>query len=200
MTPWILALLLTTPVSGFEGFDKMKPNDAPSGWQCGTTGGGAPKWAVRGEPTAPSGPHVLEQTGRADFAWCVDPRISLADGFVEVRLKPVAGEEDQAGGLIWRWKDRGNYYLARANALEDNVTIYKVVDGRRRSFKTIELEVAAQQWHTLRVEFKGNRFSVIFNGKRVIEADDSQFSAPGPAGVWTKADSVTAFDDFQFGR
>jgi hypothetical protein len=116
-----------------------------------------------------------------------------------VKFKPVAGKEDQAGGVIWRCKDADNYYIARANALEDNVTIYRTIGGRRVSFKSVDTNVASGVWHTLRVDFAGNKFTVTFDGKAVIEATDENFKDAGKVGVWTKADSVTLFDDFSHG-
>ncbi|HYL93808.1 MAG TPA: family 16 glycoside hydrolase, partial [Alphaproteobacteria bacterium] len=120
-------------------------------------------------------------------------------GFVEVKFKPVSGKEDQAGGLVWRAKDSNNYYIARANALEDNVTIYHTIKGRRVSFKNVNEKVTSGVWHTLRVEFEGNKFTLTFDGKKVIEATDDSFSDAGKVGVWTKADSVILFDDFSYG-
>ena len=101
--------------------------------------------------------------------------------------------------MVWRAKDANNYYIARANALEDNVTIYHTIDGRRVSFKSIGTKVASGVWHTLRVDFHGNQFVVTFDGQKVIEASDDSFKDAGKVGVWTKADSVTLFDDFHYG-
>src|SRR5205814_8494178 len=122
----------------------------------------------------------------------------LKDGFVEVKLKPVSGKEDQAGGVIWRVRDANNYYVARANALEDNVTIYHTINGRRVAFKSINKKVTSGVWHSLRVDFEGNKFTVSFDGKKVIEANDESFKDAGKVGMWTKADSVTLFDDFNY--
>ena len=124
--------------------------------------------------------------------------MAIKDGFVEVKFKPVSGRDDQAGGLIWRFADGDNYYVARANALEDNVTIYHTVAGKRSSFKNVDAKVAGNVWHTLRVDFKGSHFTVSFDGKAVLEADDQTFAGAGAVGVWTKADSVTLFDDFTY--
>jgi hypothetical protein len=88
------------------------------------TGRGSPQWRIEANASAPSQPNVLKQSGRGTFPWCVKQSASLANGFVGVKFKPVAGREDQAGGLVWRWKDGDNYYVARANALEDNVSLY----------------------------------------------------------------------------
>jgi hypothetical protein len=116
-----------------------------------------------------------------------------------VRFKPVAGKEDQAGGVIWRVQDADNYYIARANALEDNVTIYHTINGKRVAFKSINTKVTSGVWHTLQVEFHSNHFAVIFDGNKVIDATDESFANAGKVGVWTKADSVTAFDNFTYG-
>jgi len=180
-------------------FDDIQPGALPKGWVPGATGKGSPQWAVIRDETAPSKPNVLAQTGKATFPFYVDGSLSFEDGFVEVKFKAISGKEDQAGGLIWRFKDKDNYYVARANALEDNVTIYRTVKGARRQFKTIEVKVAPHSWHTLRVDFKGNHFVVTFDGQRALDAYDNTIQGAGAVGVWTKADSVTYFDDFQCG-
>lgn len=115
------------------------------------------------------------------------------------RERRHCGKEDQAGGVIWRAKDSNNYYVARANALEDNVTIYHTINGRRTEKKRTNMKVASNQWHTLRVDFERTRFTVTFDGKKALEWDDSTFKDSGKVGVWTKADSVTLFDDFTNG-
>jgi hypothetical protein len=181
-----------------ETFENVKLGQLPRGWLAGVTGQGSPKWAVEKDDSAPSKPNVLKQSGEGTFPWCVKKDVSLTDGHVEVKFKPIAGKEDQAGGLVWRWQDGDNYYIARANALEDNVTIYHTVKGRRVAFKNTNTKVTSSEWHTLRVDFKGKRFTVSFDGKKVIDADDDTFSKPGAVGVWTKADSVTLFDDFTY--
>lgn len=181
-------------------FDDTKAGELPKGWVAGVTGEGKPKWSVEADASAPSKPNVLKQSGEGRFPYCVKKDVSLKDGFVETKFKPVSGRDDQAGGLIWRFKDGDNYYVARANALEDNVTIYHTVAGKRASFKNADAKVSSGEWHTLRVDFKGAHFTVSLDGKAVIEADDSTFSEAGAVGVWTKADSVSLFDDFQYGE
>lgn len=180
-------------------FDQDAPGASPMGWQCGRTGSGSPRWQVEADASAPSKPHVLKQSGAAAFAWCVRQGTAIADGFVEVKFKPLAGREDQAGGVIWRWKDGDNYYVARANALEDNVSLYYTENGRRKTLKYVDASVAAGTWHTLRVEFNARRIKVLHDGKPCIELEDDHIQGGGAVGVWTKADSVTAFDDFSYG-
>ena len=180
-------------------FDAAKTGAAPSGWTAAQTGSGQAKWTIEKDDTAPSKPNVLKQSGEAAYPVCIKDDTLLKDGFVEVKFKPVAGREDQAGGVLWRAKDADNYYIARANALEDNVTIYHTIKGKRVSFKNVNTPVKSGVWHTLRVDFAGNTFAVTFDGKKVIEASDDSFADAGKVGVWTKADSVTLFDDFAFG-
>ncbi len=179
-------------------FDDNKTGAAPAGWTATQTGSGTAKWAIEKDESAPSKPNVLKQSGQATFPVCFKNDTNIKDGFVEVKFKPVAGKEDQAGGVIWRVQDANNYYIARANALEDNVTIYHTINGKRVAFKNIKTKVTSGVWHTLRVDFKGNKFTVTFDGTKVIEATDASFANAGKLGVWTKADSVMLFDDFTY--
>jgi len=188
-------LIMNSARAASVNFDDTTPGGAPSGWTATKTGTGEPKWAVVADDTAPSKPNVLKQSGEATYPVCIRD----ATGFVEVKFKPVSGKEDQAGGLIWRCKDADNYYIARANALEDNVTIYHTIRGKRVSFKNTNTKVTSGAWHTLRVDFEGNKFTVTFDGNKVIEATDESFTEAGMVGLWTKADSVTLFDDFTYG-
>ena len=194
MAPMSLAMAQTQTIN----FDNFKTGDPPAGWTATKTGSGQAKWTVERDDTAPSKPNVLKQSGKATYAVCIKVDTNLKDGFVEVKFKPISGEEDQAGGVIWRAKDANNYYIARANALEDNVAIYHTIQGRRTEKKRASMKVATNQWHTLRVDFQNNHFTVTFDGKNAIEWDDNTFKDAGKVGVWTKADSVTLFDDFMY--
>jgi hypothetical protein len=169
---------------------------SPAGWQCGATGGGSPQWTLEKDA---SGSQVLQQSGIAPYAWCVKPGVKLTDGFVEVRFKPVAGREDQAGGVVWRWQNGDNYYVARANALENNLSLYYTSGGTRHTLEYVNAPVAPNTWHRLRVEFSGPRITVSLDGKPYIKTTDTHIAAAGGVGVWTKADSVTAFDEFSAG-
>jgi hypothetical protein len=189
----------TTAAAQTAGFDTDLVGGLPEGWKAGVTGRGTPKWTVEADASAPSRPNVLKQSGSGTFPWCARPGVSLADGFVEVKFKPLSGREDQAGGVMWRWKDGDNYYIARANALENNVSLYYTANGRRNTLKYVDAPVAGNAWHTLRVEFSGKSIRVIYDGKPAIEMDDAHIAGAGAVGVWTKADSVTLFDDFGYG-
>ena len=191
-------LAAATPMETVN-FDTAPTGQAPAGWTCTRTGSGDAKWTIEKDDTAPSRPNVLKQSGVATYPVCFKNDTSLQNGFVEVKFKPISGKEDQAGGVAWRLKDANNYYVARANALEDNVTIYDTVNGRRTERKRANMKVAPNQWHAFRVDFQGNHFTVTLDGKRAIEWDDGTFKDTGKVGVWTKADSVTLFDDFTYG-
>jgi hypothetical protein len=189
------------------GFDNAKPGKPPAHWTGTQTGTGAAKWSVEQDDSAPSKPNVLKQSGEATYPICINDDAHLKNGFVEVKFKPLSGKEDQAGGVIWRVLDKDNYYVCRANALEDNVTLYKTVAGKRNVLDIVGREggygvkekVATAQWHTLRVDFQGPRFQVTFDGKHLFDVEDGTFTEAGHVGVWTKADSVTIFDDFSWG-
>jgi len=180
-------------------FDKVEVGKPPAGWTATQTGTGQAKWEVVQDASAPSKPNVLKQSGQATYPICLKDDTNLKDGFVEVKFKALSGKEDQAGGLIWRAKDANNYYVARANALENNITIYHTINGRRTEKKRARTNVPTNQWHTLRVDFQANHFTVMFNGQQALVWDDETFKAAGKVGVWTKADSVTVFDDFTYG-
>ena len=195
----VTALLDQLQPAGSSNFDKAEVGKAPSGWTATQTGTGHASWAVVVDDTAPSKPNVLKQSGQATYPICLKDDTNIKDGFVEVKFKPISGREDQAGGLVWRAKDANNYYIARANALENNVTIYHTINGRRTEKKRANMKVAGNQWHTLRVDFQGNHFTVTYDGQKALDWDDETFKDAGKVGVWTKADSVTAFDDFAYG-
>lgn len=202
----ILSILITGAMlpqvwaadSPADSFDTR--TGAPQGWTSAVTGKGEAKWTIEKDDSAPSKPNVLKQSGQGTYPVCTKDNASLRDGFVEVKFKAVSGKEDQAGGVIWRCKDKDNYYIARANALEDNVTIYHTINGQRVAFKNVNHKVTSGAWHILRVDFKGSQFTVTFDGEKVIEASDDSFTAAGKVGLWTKADSVTLFDDFKYGE
>ena len=185
-------------------FEKMKLGQAPEGFEEAQTGPGARgEWFVREDASAPKGRKVLVQlstdptSGR--FPLCIFQDLSAKDVQVSVAFKPVAGKVDQAAGIVVRYKDANNYYVARANGLEDNVRLYKVEGGNRKQFAGVE-KVAAPatgSWHSLSLKVVGNKFEVAMDGKKLFEATDDTFKDAGRVGLWTKADSVTEFDDLR---
>jgi len=212
MKTWMTVLLTTglmacVSLGETVNFDNTEVGKLPANWTGAKTGGGEPKWAVVADDSAPSKPNVLKQSGVATYPVCIKEDTKLKDSYVEVKFKAVSGKEDQAGGVIWRCKDANNYYVARANASEDNVVLYKTVNGKRTALDIVGRKggygvkepVPLGTWHTLRVEFAGDKSTVIFNGKKLFDVQDDTFTEPGKVGLWTKADSVTLFDDFSYG-
>jgi hypothetical protein len=193
------------------GFDTAKAGSVPPDWTVAMTHeGGPPKWQVVHDPSAPSKPNALAQvstdstSGR--FPLAIYEKAELLNGSVTVRFKTISGERDQAAGLVWRYKDPGNYYIVRANALEDNVVLYKVEGGKRLSLAPkgtpsrtygVRRKVPKGTWCTLTVSIQGPHFEVFFDGDKIMDVEDSTFTTAGRTGLWTKADSVTYFDDFR---
>lgn len=176
----------------------MQPGLAPPDFAFARTGGGAPaEWRVVADPSA-AGQKVIAQvsTDRTDYRFplAVYQPISAKNVDVAVRFKPVAGTVDQAGGIAIRLTSPDDYYVVRANALEDNVRFYRVVNGRREELKGANTKVGTGQWHTLQLRAEGERFTVSFDGKKLLDAEDNTFAKPGKVALWTKADSVTHFD------
>ncbi len=185
---------------GVSTFDKDTVGNAPEGFSFARTGKGPEgTWVIQKADDAPSAPNVLAQTSTDDtdvrFPVAVRNEGTWKDLVVSVKFKAVSGQTDQAGGVVFRYQDANNYYLVRANALEDNIRIYAVKDGERRQFESKSLKVPPGKWHAIKVEARGSHFTVSFDGQEAFQADDKTFDAPGKVGVWTKADSVTQFDD-----
>jgi hypothetical protein len=210
---WTLALFGTAAAANAQnyGFDDQKAGDPPKGITCALTGKGRPGvWRVKDEPTAPSPRNVLAQTDDDGtsyrFPVCVVDGLTAADLDLSVRFKPVSGAGDQAAGLVWRYRDKDNYYIVRANALENNVVLYKVEKGKRTDLDPKgsgpfaygkKVRVPSGTWSTLRVVARGPLFEAYLDGQKLFEVEDSTFTSPGQVGVWTKADSVTHFDDLK---
>ena len=178
---------------------QMMLGSAPTGFTFARTGkGGEAEWTVAEDQTASQG-RAIEQTStdRTDYRFplAIHESLSAANLDVEVRFKAVAGKIDQAGGIAVRLQDADNYYVVRANALEDNVRFYRVVQGRREQLEGANLEVTANQWHTLRLRAEGERFTVSYDGKMLFGVIDKTFAEAGGVALWNKADSVTRFDE-----
>lgn len=178
---------------------------APKGFEFGHTAkvGTPGKWVVQSEGSNKYLAQLDPDNTRSRFPVAVVADVRAADVDLSVRFKPVSGRVDQAAGLVWRFQNEDNYYIARANALENNVVLYKVENGKRTDLPVEgegrtygkKAQVPAGQWSTLRVVATGPLFEVHFNGGKLYEVEDTTFKQPGKVGVWTKADSVTQFDD-----
>src|SRR2546430_11901108 len=198
------ASAMTDNTASFEADALGTP---PKGWTATKHGKGDPKWTIEQDKTASSSSKVVKQSGRATYPLLLKDDTDIKDGFIQIKFKAVAGAEDRAGGVVWRARDANNYYVARANALEDNVVLYKTVEGVRSALDIVgrkggygvAVSVPPNEWLSLRVEFKGSRFRVLYNGQQLFEVEDSTFNDAGKVGLWTKADSVTLFDKVIYG-
>jgi DNA-binding beta-propeller fold protein YncE len=180
-------------------FEKDEIGKSPTGFAFALTGQGKPGvWIVKKDDQAHGKVLVQTDADTTDYRFpvAVYDRFSAKDVDVSVRFKALSGRGDQGAGIVWRYRDQNNYYITRCNALEDNCTIYDVVNGRRQAFLNQNVKVASNVWHTLRVEAMADHFVVTFDGKNVLDVKDGTFKDPGKVGLWTKADSVIAFDDF----
>jgi hypothetical protein len=214
MRAWMLTAIAVQGIARGEviRFDHATPGSAPAGWTVAMThAGGAPKWEVVRDETAPHSPMVLAQVSRdataGRFPLAVWDRAIIRNGEVSVALKAVDGNVDRAAGIVWRYQDPNNYYIVRANALENNVVLYKVEAGVRLSIAPkglpsraygVKHEIPSLRWNTLRVVFNESLFTVFLNGERLFEVEDQTFKDAGKVGLWTKSDSVTYFADFTF--
>jgi len=188
-------------------FETDAVGTVPKGWTATKTGKGDPKWTIEQDQTAPSKSKIVKQSGTATYPLLLKDDTQIRDGFVEIMFKAIAGSEDRAAGIVWRARDANNYYVVRANALEDNVVLYKTVEGVRSALDIVgrkggygvEVSVPANEWLRLRVQFNGSRFRVLYNGQQLFEVEDATFKDSGKIGLWTKADSVTLFDKMLYG-
>jgi hypothetical protein len=189
------------PASGAKTitFDSDAVGSAPTGFELARTGGGAEgKWVVRDDKDKPGNKVLVQESAdKTDYRFplAVVKEGTYRDVTLTVRAKPISGEVDQGFGFVWRYKDPENYYVTRCNADEDNCTIYHVVNGSRRAFQNKGTTVAKATWHSMKLEARGDHFTVWFDGKKVLDAKDETFKDAGKVGLWTKADSVIAFDD-----
>jgi len=188
-------------------FENAAVGSPPPEFSTALTNGGKPGlWVVERNDPGNALVQKSDDPTSGRFPLCIYDALSARDVDVSVRVKPISGEKDRAGGIVWRYRDPNNYYVARANALEGNVVLYKVEGGKRSDLKPVgsgmfaygkKVDVPSGTWSTLRVDAKGNRFAVSLNGQHLFDVEDDTFREAGRVGLWTKADSVTAFDDLQ---
>jgi hypothetical protein len=182
-------------------FSKDDLGKVPAGWKSAQTGKGESVWKVVADDTAPSKTgFVLAQTTadkNASFNLCVADGPSLKDVEAIVSFKAIKGEKDQGGGIVWRYQDADNYYVARMNPLEDNFRVYKVVAGKRsKEFQNAEVKIPDGEWHTLKIKMVADHIECFVDGKKYLDVKDDAFANAGKVGLWTKADAQTHFDQF----
>jgi hypothetical protein len=201
-----MVLFGSTPVQAGEKVLTLDKNDLgkpPSGWTVAKTGKGEGSvWKVVADVTAPSKSGlVLAQTAEspsAVFNLCIMNNAKAKDVEIRVAFKAMRGKVDQGGGLVWRYQDANNYYIARMNPLEDNYRVYKVVAGKRIQLETKEnIKVAAGEWHVLKIRQRGDHIECFLDGHKHLDTRDNTFARTGSVGLWTKADAQTHFDGFQ---
>jgi hypothetical protein len=206
-----VVLLLVALLLGADGaenirfsFEDPEVGKLPEGWTAAKTGEGKGSvWKIANDSTAPNGPQVMAQTSSegpsALFNLCVLEEVTRADVDLTVAFKAVLGKIDMGGGLLWRYKDANNYYIARQNPLEENFRVYKVVAGKRTQLATANVDAPSGKWHTIRIIHKGDHIQCYLNDKLHLDVKDDAFNDAGKIGLWTKADAVTYFDDFKVG-
>lgn len=189
---------------GLIDFESMPLGAAPAGFTTTVTGEGVPStWTVTSDATAPSETRALVQSSRDDhgfhFPLCILDATVARDVGVSVRFKTVGGVMNRSGGIVLRFQDPAHYYVARFNSLEDNVGFYEYDGPGHRTLKTHapHLRILEEEWHTLRVEARGARFKVWYDGRLLYEIEDHGIQTAGKVGLWTKSDSVTYFDDLK---
>jgi hypothetical protein len=199
---WLLSFGLLASNTRVITFDTYPVGKTPPGWVLASPNRGAqPHWEIRRDPSAPTQPYVLAQVSTAGGGHspiALLDNFQMRDGELSVRLKPVAGHGEPAAGIVWRYRDENNYYMARADALAKNVTVFKVENGRHTPLITgVKHELSPDGWYILKAWARGNRFQVYLDHRRIVEGRDDAFTGPGKVGLWCSADSVTYFDDFR---
>jgi len=208
---WLVSLTLGSIGVVNVNFDAGAPGKMPPGWTSTMTYAGAPPhWEILKDPSAPSPPNVLAQissdSNEVRGPLAILNKVNVKDGDLSVKIKPVSGNKDRAGGLVWRYQDPDNYYLLQAESLRNHIVLYKVKDSKRTPLVAkgmpprtygVEHPVPANQWSVLKVQFRGPLFSVYFNHRRLFQVVDATFAETGKVGLSTRADSVTYFDDFR---
>jgi hypothetical protein len=204
MSVWgfLLSFGLLASSTRVINFDAYPVGKTPPGWTVTAPGRGVtPKWEIVKDPSAPTPPYVFAEisgTGNTQTPIALLDNFVLQDGEVSVRLKPVGGHGDQGGGIIWRYRDTNNYYMARADALTKTVTVYKVQNGSRIALSTgFKHELSSNGWYILKAWARGNKFQIYLDHRRIAEGRDNTFTGPGKVGLWSGGDSVTYFDDFR---
>jgi hypothetical protein len=180
-------------------FSEIDAGKVPVGWKAAQTGKGKSVWKVVADDTAPykTGYALAQTTDDRDalFNLCIANEPSFKDVEVAVAFKAVKGKKDQGGGIVWRYQDANNYYVARMNPLEDNFRVYKVVAGKRsKEFQSADVKVPAGKWHTIKIKHVGNHIECFLDGKKYLDVRDNTFQKAGKVGLWTNSDAQTRFD------
>jgi len=209
----LLLVLMTGPVQAQSDttiwpLQSTKPGAVPQGWQIPKNGKAAPKWQIVIDQKNGKTRHVLAMTGPADtgffsnlfgsgFNIITNQNVKFLNGTISVHFKAISGGTDQGGGIMWRVHDSKNYYVARFNPLEDNFRFYIVKDGSRSQLASATYAIKSGSWNVMTISQTGNQFQGAINGKKLLDHVDDTFTHGGGVGLWTKADAVTYFADFE---
>ncbi|MBI1770646.1 MAG: DUF1080 domain-containing protein [Bacteroidetes bacterium] len=143
---------------------------------------------------------AMKQAGKNEgdrFNICINSKLKYQNLEMEVRIKALEGEEDQGGGLVWRYQDAKNYYITRANPLENNFRVYKVVNGNRKQMESANAKMKTEAWYSIKVVITENKIECYYNGQKLLSHTDDTFPNAGLVGFWSKADAVSLFDDLK---
>jgi hypothetical protein len=182
-------------IASGAGSTQVDGHAYPHGWNCGSTNHRATPWSLHSEPASSE---MLRYTGAAALAWCVQSDARIADGFMEVRLKTQAPAIDQSGGIVWHWRDAGNYSYVRAVGVDNLIEIGSFNDSSRHTIKAARVALMPGEWHSIRADFKGNHTQVVVDGKVVIKATDDELSGSGSVGVFAQSASVIDFSGWGY--
>jgi len=179
-------------------FDADEIGKMPAGWSNYYTGKGSlGKWEIRED----EGNKVLAQVSQKNFGYHFDVIVLDSSDYhdleITVKFKGVKGEEDQGGGPVWRYQHADNYYIARANPLENNFRVYKVIKGNRKQLASVDIDIPTGEWHTIKIRMSADHIECFYNGKKYLDVTDDTFKDSGKVGLWTKADAFTYFDDLE---
>jgi len=179
-------------------FDTDEHGKMPVNWSNYVTGKGSlGKWEIRQDNDT----QVLAQVSQENFGYHFDvivwDKSDYQDLEITVKYKGVKGEEDQGGGPVWRYQDPDNYYIARANPLENNYRVYKVINGNRKQMASVNFGIPTGEWHTIKIRMIANHIECFYDGKKYLDVNDDSIINSGKVGLWTKADAFTFFDDLK---
>lgn len=208
---WLFTFGLVASSGYVINFDNAPLGKTPLGWTIPATNHGtSPRWEIRKDPSARTQPYVFAPVGsdphEQGFSLAILNAMSLRDGDISVRFKPVSGQDDQGGGLVFRYRDERNYYLVRADARNRQVSVYRVENGRTIPIQPrglpastfgVKHNILPNTWSILKISVRGSWFQVYVNHRRILQADDSASPSSGKVGLLTVNDSVTYFDDFR---
>jgi hypothetical protein len=199
---WLVLFGIVASNGRVINFDTGPLGKTPPEWKSVATRGRSAQWEIRRDGSAPTQPYVLAQVSNDPapdhVPLAILKTMSLRDGEVSVRIKPVSGQECRGGGIVWRYRDENNYYLARASSIEKNVAVYKVQNGQRIPLLTMARhEIPANDWSILKVAVRGARIQVYLDHRRILQGWDNTYTGFGQVGLCTLGDSVAYFDDFR---